>query len=75
MTSRPEAREEGITEEMRNNLEVAVVTMVEKYLTTEAKTRLGFDHSQVSVEDLLKLVNGSYMDKSEERKDELRRVA
>lgn len=44
-----EAREKGITEEMCDNLEVAVVTTAEKSLTTEAKTRLGLDHTQVSV--------------------------
>lgn len=70
-----EARERGITKEMSESLEAAVITTAQKYLTPEARTRMGLDQTQVSVADLIFLMLGRYMDRSDERQDELRRVA
>lgn len=69
------ARERDSTEDMRERLEAAVMTNAEKSLNTEAITRLRLDQTQVSVADLIMLMLDRYMDKSDERQDELRRVA
>lgn len=70
-----EVSDRGITKEMRNSLDTAVSVTAENYLTAEAKLRLGLDQQQASVADLIALILGRYMGKSEERQDQLRRVA
>lgn len=60
---------------MRDALDTAVCVTVEKSLTAEAKIRLGLDQQQASVASLIALMMSRYMDNSEERQDELLRVA
>lgn len=71
----PEYIQKGITKEIRESLEAAVMTTAEKSLPTEVKTRLVLDQAQVSVAALIVHMLGRCMDKSEKRNDELRRVA
>lgn len=68
-----EAREKGITEDMRDALEAAAMITAES-LPIEVKTRLGLDRAQVSVASPIVLMLGRYMDKSEGRHDKLRPV-
>lgn len=60
---------------MRDRLDTAVSATEEKSLTAEAKIRLGLESKQASVADLIGLTMSRNLDTSEERKDELRRIA
>lgn len=70
-----EAIAKGITDDMRKELEAAVMKTGKKSLPTEVKTRWRLDQKQVSVAALIVLILGRDMDKSDERQEELRRVA